>query len=77
MGSLIQPLFADGARVADIATEVFVQRGRVARDEAGEWRAEIDVTLVNTQGHIHAGRLVPGECPVCITFEVLMAEAPQ
>jgi predicted DNA-binding protein with PD1-like motif len=77
VGSLIQPLFADGARVADIATEVFVQRGRVARDEAGEWRAEIDVTLVDTQGRIHAGRLVPGECPVCITFEVLMAEAPQ
>jgi predicted DNA-binding protein with PD1-like motif len=80
VGSLIQPLFADGGAVGDIATEVFVTHGRVARDDAGAWRAEIDVTLVDTSGEIHAGRLVPGECPVCITFEVLMsetAESPQ
>lgn len=75
VGSLIQPLYADGHRVADIATEVFVTRGVVAPDASGSLGAEVDIVLVDPQGEMHEGRLVPGQAPVCITFEVVLEEA--
>ncbi|GGH28289.1 DUF296 domain-containing protein [Alsobacter metallidurans] len=74
VGSLIQPLYTSGHRVGDIATEIFVERGVVRRGPSGALEAEVDIVLVDTQGEIHTGRLVPGEAPVCITFEVALEE---
>ncbi len=67
LGSLIGARFADGREVGDHATEVLVRDGSV-RDGV----AMIDMVVVDMQGRVHEGRLVHGDNPVCITFDLVL-----
>jgi predicted DNA-binding protein with PD1-like motif len=67
LGSLIGARFADGSRVDHHATEVLVRTGHIT---AG--RAELDMLVVDMDGAVHEGRLVRGDNPVCITFELVL-----
>jgi predicted DNA-binding protein with PD1-like motif len=70
LGSLIGAHFTDGARVEDHATEVLVQSGHVHNGEA-----VMDMLVVDMEGHVRQGRLVRGDNPVCITFELVLEAA--
>jgi predicted DNA-binding protein with PD1-like motif len=72
LGSLVGARFESGGMVEDLATEVLVRHGTVRRDAAGEWRAELDMLVVDMNGTVHEGRLVRGENPVCICFELVL-----
>jgi predicted DNA-binding protein with PD1-like motif len=67
LGSLIGAVFEDGRSVPDHATEALVRSGSVR-----DGMATIDVAVADMQGHVHAGRLVRGENPVCITFDLVL-----
>jgi hypothetical protein len=67
LGSICEPRFADGRHVPCGATEVRIDAGEVVGGEA-----RIDVSLVDVDGGIHAGRLAPGLNPVGVTFELLL-----
>ena len=75
LGSLIGAAFDDGQRVPDIATEVLVLSGAVSPDAAGTPRALIDMAVVDMRGEVRRGRLLRGENPVCITFELILEPA--
>ena len=75
LGSLIGAAFDDGQRMPDIATEVLVLSGAVSPDAAGTPRALIDMAVVDMRGEVHQGRLLRGENPVCITFELVLEPA--
>ncbi len=70
LGSLVGARFTDGSSVPDIATEVLVRHGVVRGG-----RAELDLLVVDMQGHVHAGQLERGENPVCITFDLVVTPA--
>ncbi len=72
IGSLIGARYADGTKVDDIATEVFVTLGHVS---ARQGRTHLEIAMVDTRGNITEGQLLPGENPVCITFELCLEEA--
>lgn len=74
IGSLIGARFADGSELEDHATELFVRAGRIAPDAEGALAAEIDISIVGLSGALAEGRLA-GDNPVCITFELAVAEA--
>ncbi len=67
LGSLIGAQFADGTAIQDHATEVLVREGHV-RDGV----AALDLLVVDMEGQVHEGRLVPGANPVCITFDLIL-----
>lgn len=71
IGSLIGARYADGSRVDDIATEVFVTRGFVTCQST---ETRVDIVMVDTQGNVTRGELLRGENPVCITFELCLEE---
>jgi predicted DNA-binding protein with PD1-like motif len=70
LGSLIGARFTNGTNVADHATEVLVRSGHVHNGEA-----VLDMLVVDMQGHLHEGRLVRCDNPVCITFELVLGIA--
>lgn len=70
LGSLIGAHFTDGRFVPDHATEVLVQAGHVHQGEA-----VLDMLVVDMEGVVHEGRLVRGDNPTCITFELLLEAA--
>jgi predicted DNA-binding protein with PD1-like motif len=70
LGSLIGAHFADGSRVTDHATEVLVRSGHVHGGET-----VLDMLVVDMAGMVHEGRLVRGDNPVCITFELVLEAA--
>jgi predicted DNA-binding protein with PD1-like motif len=74
LGSLIGARFADGTGFDDPASEVFITRSRVDPDADGVPRAEIDVCFAGFDSLAADGRLLRGENPVCITFELLIEE---
>ena len=74
IGSVIDPWFADGRRVEADSTELLVLDGAVRSDMSGKLQSRLDVALVDTEGRVHQGRLVPGCNPVCITFELMLEE---
>src|SRR5215210_363289 len=76
IGSVIDPVFADGRRVEADSTELLVLNGVVWSDMSGKLQSQLDVALVDTEGRVHQGRLVPGRNPVCITFELVLEEQP-
>lgn len=67
LGSLIGAHFADGSKVVDHATEVLVLSGHVHSGEAA-----LNMLVVDMAGHVHEGRLIRGDNPVCITFELVL-----
>jgi predicted DNA-binding protein with PD1-like motif len=72
IGSLIGARYADGSKVEDIATEVFVTDGFVSAYSTGTY---LEIAMVDTKGNITHGSLLRGENPVCITFELCLEEA--
>lgn len=68
VGSFVGAAFADGRYAPSIATEIFIERGSVRTGEVS-----LDITLVDVDGAIHAGRVAPGN-PICITFELTLEE---
>jgi predicted DNA-binding protein with PD1-like motif len=70
LGSLIGARFDDGGRVEDHATEVLVRSGHIH-----DGTAVLDMLVVDMAGMVHEGRLVRGDNPVCITFELVMEAA--
>lgn len=73
VGSLVGALFEGGATVPDIATEALITRGTVSPGPDGTPRASLTIALADMAGEVHAGRLLRGANPVCITFEVMLA----
>lgn len=71
VGSTIGARFADGGRIENFATEVAITTGRIGDFGDGP-RAEIDVALVDYTGAMASGRLVRGDNPVLMTFELVL-----
>ena len=67
LGSLIGAHFTDGTIVPDNATEVLVRSGHVRDGDAA-----LDLLVVDSLGHVHAGWLERGDNPVCITFDLVL-----
>lgn len=74
VGSTIGAKLADGTVIANFATEVFVRDGRIAPGPDGRPTAWMDVGLVDYTGQMASGRLVNGENPVLMTFEIALEE---
>lgn len=78
-GSLIGAVFEgdDGGpmRIVDgPATEVVTLVGHLMPDTDGTSSVHLSCSLVDKHGTVHAGRLVPGENPVSVTFELVVQE---
>ncbi|MFB9949702.1 PCC domain-containing protein [Rhizobium puerariae] len=71
IGSINEPVFEDGRRVACPATEIAIENGVLARKTKGLC-ATLDAAVVDTDGVIHHGRLVRGDNPVGVTFELVI-----
>uniref|UniRef100_A0A9E8CMJ6 DNA-binding protein n=1 Tax=Bosea sp. NBC_00436 TaxID=2969620 RepID=A0A9E8CMJ6_9HYPH len=71
VGSTIGARFTDGGVVENFATEVAITEGRVAPGVGG-FEAAIDVALVDYSGALASGRLVRGDNPVLMTFELVL-----
>ena len=67
IGSICHARFEGGREAPCVATEVRIDRGRVAHGAA-----EIEASVVDVEGAIHSGRLAPGANPVGVTFEILI-----
>ena len=76
LGSLIGARFTDGTALHDQGSEILVTAGRVAPGEDGAPRADIDICFSGFSGLASRGRLVRGDNPVCITFELSIEERP-
>ncbi len=71
VGSTIGARFVDGGVVENFATEVAITDGRIASGIGG-FEAAIDVALVDYSGALASGRLVRGDNPVLMTFELVL-----
>ncbi|MCQ0988725.1 PCC domain-containing protein [Jiella marina] len=67
IGSLNGARFEAGPPMESYASELLIREGRL---EAG--RARLEVAVVAMDGTIYEGVLVPGENPVCVTFELMI-----
>ncbi len=67
VGSTIGARLADGGVVENFATEVAITGGAIAESEAS-----IDVALVDYTSALASGRLVRGNNPVLMTFELVV-----
>lgn len=70
VGSTIGAKLADGTVVENFATEVFVLHGLIAPGTDGQPKVTLDVGLVDYTGGMARGRVVRGENPVLMTFEI-------
>ncbi|MCK8781419.1 DUF296 domain-containing protein [Rhizobium sp. NTR19] len=73
IGSINEPAFEDGRRVVCLATEIAIENGRLEKAADG-LRATLDAAVVDTDGAIYHGRLVRGDNPVGVTFELVIVE---
>lgn len=74
LGSLIGARFTDGTEIHDQGSEILVTAGRLDPGADGRPRAEIDICFSGFSGLASRGRLVRGDNPVCITFELFIEE---
>ena len=72
VGSLICADFADGRQVEQLATELLIERGRVAADTDGNLRADIDIALVDYTSNVNRGRIARHINPVLVTCECVL-----
>jgi len=73
IGSINEPVFEDGHRVACLATEIAIENG-LLENTADGLRASVDAAVVDTEGVIYHGRLARGDNPVGVTFELVIIE---
>jgi predicted DNA-binding protein with PD1-like motif len=71
VGSTIGAKFTDGSVVPNFATEVYVRNGVVEPGPQSP-EATLDVALVDYKGHVAEGRLLRGDNPVLMTFELVL-----
>jgi acyl-CoA synthetase (AMP-forming)/AMP-acid ligase II/predicted DNA-binding protein with PD1-like motif len=71
IGSINEPAFEDGRRISCLATELAIERGVIEKSAAG-LRVSLDAAVVDTNGTIYHGRLVRGDNPVSVTFEIVI-----
>lgn len=71
VGSTIGARFTHGGTVENFATEVAITRGEIVKGNSG-LEATIDVALVDYGGGLANGRLVRGDNPVLMTFELVL-----
>jgi predicted DNA-binding protein with PD1-like motif len=71
VGSTIGARFDGGPPVDNFATEVAITDGRIA-DGGDGLKAAVDVALVDYRGGLASGRLLRGDNPVLMTFELLL-----
>lgn len=74
VGSMIGARLAGGIEVRNFATEVFIRRGEIAPDSTGQLVAAIDIGLVDYTGGTASGRILRGDNPVLMTFELVLEE---
>jgi hypothetical protein len=72
VGSIIGAAFADGSVVDNFATEVFISSGQVEPGADGKPIATVSAALVDYTGALASGRLVKGNNPVLMTFELAL-----
>lgn len=75
VGSTVGARFVGGGVVENFATEVAITDGRVVSRAGGSKAAidvAIDVALVDYSGALASGRLVRGDNPVLMTFELVL-----
>ncbi|MEF2552494.1 DUF296 domain-containing protein [Aurantimonas sp. A2-1-M11] len=72
IGSLNGARFADGASMESYASELLLRDGRL---EGGLAAPLLDISVVAMDGRIFEGRLVHGDNPVCVTFELVILPA--
>ncbi|WP_245571324.1 PCC domain-containing protein [Neorhizobium alkalisoli] len=71
IGSINEPVFEDGRRVACLATEIAIENAALEQTAEG-LRATLDASVVDTDGVIYHGRLARGDNPVGVTFELVI-----
>jgi predicted DNA-binding protein with PD1-like motif len=76
VGSTIGARLENGTLMANFATEVFVKSGGVWPGPHGPNAATLDVGIVDYTGAMAEGRLVNGDNPVLMTFELAIEEMP-
>ena len=73
VGSTIGVHFAAAPPILGYATELLIRHGAICCDGSGS-PSDIDIVVVDLDGAIGEGRLVPADNPVLITFEGLLAQ---
>jgi predicted DNA-binding protein with PD1-like motif len=73
IGSLNGVRFVDGTRVDSHATEVQIRDGHF-KSEDGRGQTRLNLDVVDIDGVITSGEIVPSDNPVCITFELVIEE---
>lgn len=76
IGSLNEVRFIDGGRVESYATEVSINVGRVETAQ-GRSTASLHIDVVDMEGQVFSGKLVRGDNPVCVTFELVIEEVSE
>jgi len=71
VGSTIGARFTDGSTVEPHVTELYLNSGKVTYD-GSKHDVSIDVTMIDYQGGISSGKLLPGDNPVLVTMELVM-----
>jgi predicted DNA-binding protein with PD1-like motif len=74
VGSTIGVHLGDGTVFENFATEVYVIDGAITRDTQGAPRASIEIGLIDFTGRMARGRIVNGDNPVLMTFELALEE---
>lgn len=72
VGSTIGAVFDDGRTLPGAFTELYVARGGIARDDAGQPVATIEVGIVDHLGNQAVGRLGRGANAVLMTIEIAL-----
>jgi len=76
LGSLTDACFEQAqGRIREVrgpAIEVLSLTGEVATGDDGSPRAVLTAVAGDSEGRLHAGRLVPGRNPVLVTFELAL-----
>jgi predicted DNA-binding protein with PD1-like motif len=68
VGSIIGARYANAPPVVNFATEMLIREGVI-----GPGTTRLDVAMVDLTGHLSAGVLTPGDNPVLMTLEAVLA----
>ncbi len=75
VGSTVGAIFQDGRVVEPFVTELLIRSGQIIRDDQGQPRAEIDISIVDYKGGLTEGRLAKGGNPILVTAELVLCSS--